>query len=168
MKAVTRLLFLCMIPLFLSGCLQDSKESNQPINTSDLKPPVNISVEEAEAKIPFEIKQPSVPFHVTQQSARILDTNGEFDAIEITYANSDEGINLIIMITNSQIDTPPTGKKGLKLTNGSQTWDQGNEHVSAIYWRNEGLTYSLISGKNNNLEPLYDYQTLIDIANTLN
>ena len=110
MKAVARLLFLCMIPLFLSGCLQNS-ESNQPINTSDLESPVNISVEEAEAKIPFEIKQPSVPFHVTQQSARILNTNGEFDAIEITYANSDEGMNLIIMITNSQIDTPRLGRK---------------------------------------------------------
>lgn len=52
-------------------------------------------------------------------------------------------------------------------SDGSQTWDQGDGHVSAIYWRNEGLTYSLISGKNNNLEPLYDYQTLIEIANTI-
>ncbi|MEC0125173.1 hypothetical protein [Paenibacillus pabuli] len=120
-----------------------------------------------EAKIPFEIKQPSVPFQVTQKSARILDTNGKFDAVEVTYANTDEGLNLIIMITNSKVDMPPNGKKGLKLTNGSQTWNQGDEHVSAIYWRNEGLTYSLISGKNNNLEPLYDYQTLIEIANTI-
>ena len=166
MKAISKLLFLCMIPLLLSACLQNA-ESNQPTNNLDLSPPVEISIEEAVAEIPFEIKQPSVPFQVTQKSARILDANGKFDAVEITYANTDEGLNLIIMITNSKADTRPNGKKGLKLENGSQTWDQRNEHVSAIYWRNEGLTYSLISGKNNNLEPLYDYQTLIEIANTI-
>ncbi|GIP46255.1 hypothetical protein J45TS6_47140 [Paenibacillus sp. J45TS6] len=166
MKAISKLLFLCMIPLLLSGCLQNA-ESNQPTNNLDLSPPVEISIEEAVAEIPFDIKQPSVPFQVTQKSARILDANGKFDAVEITYANTDEELNLIIMITNSKADTRPNGKKDLKLENGSQTWDQGNEHVSAIYWRNEGLTYSLISGKNNNLEPLYDYQTLIEIANTI-
>ncbi|RAW12777.1 hypothetical protein DC345_21040 [Paenibacillus taichungensis] len=166
MKFVSKLLFLCMIPLLLSACFQNA-ESNQPTNISDLSPPVEISLEEAEANIPFEIKQPSVPFQVTQESARILETNGKFDAVEITYANTDEGLTLITMITNSKADTLPNGTKGLKLTNGSQTWDQGDEHVSAIYWRNEGLTYSLISGKNNNIEPLYDYQTLIDIANTI-
>lgn len=166
MKIANRLLFLWMIPLLLSACLQNA-ESNQPINDSDLSPPVEISFEEAEAKIPFEIKQPSVPFKVTQKSARILDTNSTFDAVELTYANTDEGLTLIIMMTNSKADTPPNGKKGLQLTNGSQTWDQGDGHVSAIYWRNEGLTYSLISGKNNNLEPLYSHQTLIEIANTI-
>ncbi|MNC41753.1 hypothetical protein D3C75_905310 [compost metagenome] len=72
-----------------------------------------------------------------------------------------------MMITNSKVKTSPNGKKGLKLANGSQTWDQGNDHISAIYWRNEGLTYSLVSGKNNNLEPLYDYKTLIEIADTI-
>jgi hypothetical protein len=113
------------------------------------------------------MKQPSVPFQVDQKSARILDTNGTFDAVEITYENTDEGLTLILMMTNSKADTLPNGKKGLKLANGSQTWDQGNEHINAIYWRNEGLTYSLISGKNNNLEPLYDQQTLIEIANTI-
>lgn len=166
MKAVSKLLFLCMMPLLLSACLQHA-ESNQPTDSLDLNPPVEISIEEAEAKIPFEIKQPSVPFQVTQKSARILDTNGKFDAVEITYENTIEGLTMIIMMTNSKADTPPNGKKGLKLANGSQTWDQGNEHVSAIYWRHEGLTYSLISGKNNNLEPLYDHQTLIEIANTI-
>ncbi|QLG40198.1 MULTISPECIES: hypothetical protein [unclassified Paenibacillus] len=166
MKAVSKLLVLCMIPLLLSACLHNA-ESNHPTINSELSPPVEISLEEAEARTPFEIQQPSVPFQVTQKSARILDTNGKFDAVEITYANPDEGLNLIIMITNSQVDTPPNGKKGLKLSNGSQTWDQGDGHVSAVYWRNEGLTYSLVSGKNNNLEPLYDYQTLIEIANTI-
>ncbi|MGC5772150.1 hypothetical protein [Paenibacillus pabuli] len=166
MRVISKLLFLFMIPFLLSACSQ-KVESNLPTNSQDLSSPVEISFEEVEAKIPFEIKQPSVPFQVTQKSARILDTNGKFDAVEITYANTNEGLNLIIMITNSKVDTPPNGKKGLKLTNGSQTWDQGDEHVSAIYWRNEGLTYSLISGKNNNLEPLYDYQTLIEIANTI-
>lgn len=39
-----------------------------------------------------------------------LDTNGKFDAVEITYANTDEGLNLIMMITNSKADTPPNGK----------------------------------------------------------
>ncbi|SHN78050.1 hypothetical protein SAMN04487896_4014 [Paenibacillus sp. ov031] len=166
MKAVSKLLFLCMIPLLLSACFKNG-EGDQPINNLDLSPPVEISFEETEARTPFEIKQPSVPFQVTQKSARILDTNGTFEAVEITYANTDEGLNLITMITNSKVDTPPKGKKGLKLSNGSQTWDQGDGNVSAIYWRNEGLTYSLISGKNNNLEPLYDYQTLVEIANTL-
>lgn len=72
--------------------------------------PVEISIEEAEAKIPFEIKQPSVPLQFTQKSVRILDTNGKFDAVDITYANTDEGLNLIMMITNSKADTPPNGK----------------------------------------------------------
>lgn len=166
MKPIYKLMFLCMVPLLLSACSQNT-ESSPPTHNLDLRPPVEISIEEAEAKVPFEIKQPSVPFQVTQKSARILDTNGKLDAVEITYANTDEGLSLILMITNSKADTPPTGKKGLKLANGSQTWDQGDEHVSAVYWRNEGLTYSLVSGKNNNLEPLYDYQTLIEIANTL-
>jgi len=166
MKAVSKLLFLFIIPLLLSACLQNA-ERNQLTNNPDLSPPVEISFEEADAKMPFEIKQPIVPFQVTQKSARILNANGKFDAVEITYANTDEGLTLIIMITNSKADTPPNGKKGLKLTNGSQTWDQGNEHVSAIYWRNEGLTYSLISGKNSSLEPLYDNHTLIEIANTI-
>jgi hypothetical protein len=166
MKAVTKLLSLLMIPLLLFACSQDV-ESNQPTNHSDWSPPVEISIEDAEAKIPFEMKQPSVPFQVDQKSARILDTNGTFDAVEITYENTDEGLTLILMMTNSKADTLPNGKKGLKLANGSQTWDQGDEHINAIYWRNEGLTYSLISGKNNNLEPLYDQQTLIEIANTI-
>lgn len=166
MKPVHKLLFLCMVPLLLSACSQNT-ESKPPTTNLDLRPPVEISIEEAENKVPFEIKQPSVPFPVTQKSARILDTDGKFDAVEITYSNADEGLNLILMITNSKADTPPSGKKGQKLANGSQTWDQGDEHVSAIYWRNEGLTYSLISGKNNNLEPLYDYQKLIEIANTI-
>lgn len=166
MKAVSKLLPLLMIPLLLFACSQDV-ESNQPTSHSDWSPPVEISIENAEAKIPFEMKQPSVPFQVDQKSARILDTNGTFDAVEITYENTDEGLTLILMMTNSKADTPPNGKKGLKLANGSQTWDQGDEHINAIYWRNEGLTYSLISGKNNNLEPLYDHQTLIEIANTI-
>ncbi|UPK45577.1 hypothetical protein [Paenibacillus pabuli] len=166
MKAVSKLLFLCTIPLLLFACSQ-KVESHQPNKQSVWSPPVEISIEDAEAKIPFELKQPSVPFHVDQKSARVLDTNGTFDAVEITYENTDEGLTLILMMTNSKADTPPNGKKGLKLANGSQTWDQGDEHVNAIYWRNEGLTYSLVSGKNNNLEPLYDHQTLIEIANTI-
>lgn len=168
MKVVSKLLFLCMILLLLSACLQNA-ESNQPTNNSDLSPPVEISIEEAEAKIPFDIKQPSVPFQVTQKSAKILDANGKVDAVEITYANTAEGLTLIIMITNSKAETHPNGKKGLKLANGSQTWDQGTEQVSAIYWRHEGLTYTLISGRNNNgnLEQLYENKKLIEIANTI-
>lgn len=104
---------------------------------------------------------------VTEKSTRILAANEPYDAVEITYANTDQGLNLIIMITNSKVNTSPNGMKGLKLANGSQTWDQGNDHVSEIYWRNEGLTYSLVAGKNNNLEPLYDYETLIEIADTI-
>lgn len=171
MRVVSKLLSLCMIPLLLSACLQNA-ESNQLTNNSNLSLPVEISIEEAKTKIPFEIKQPSVPFQVTKESARVLDANSnkfDFDAVEITYTNTDEGLTLVIMITNSKVDTPPNGKKGLNLANGYQTWDQGTEHVSAIYWRDEGLTYSLISGResNGNFEPLYDHQTLIEIANTI-
>lgn len=166
MKAISKLLLLCMIPMLLSSCLQNG-ESPQLTYDSDLKPPVEITIEEAEAQIPFEIKEPSVPFQTTEKSIRILASNDPYDAVEITYANTDQGLNLIMMITNSKVKTSPNGKKGLKLANGSQTWDQGNDHVSAIYWRNEGLTYSLVAGKNNNLEPLYDYETLIKIADTI-
>ncbi|WP_128103216.1 hypothetical protein [Paenibacillus sp. DCT19] len=166
MKAISKLLLLCMIPILLSSCLHNT-ESPQLTYDSDLNPPVEIPFEEAEAKIPFEIKQPSIPFQVTEKSTRVLAANEPYDAVEITYANTDQGLNLIMMITNSKVNTSPNGKIGLKLANGSQTWDQGNEHVSAIYWRNEGLTYSLVAGKNNNLEPLYDYETLIKIADTI-
>ncbi|WP_338540427.1 hypothetical protein [Paenibacillus tundrae] len=166
MKVVSKLLLLCMIPILLSSCLHNG-ESPQLTYDSDLKPPVEITIEEAEAMIPFDIKEPSVPFQTTEKSIRILATNDPYDAVEITYANTEQGLNLIMMITNSKVKTSPHGKKGQKLANGSQTWDQGNDHISAIYWRNEGLTYSLVAGKNNNLEPLYDYKTLIEIADTI-
>ncbi|MGQ8875009.1 hypothetical protein [Paenibacillus sp. TSA_86.1] len=130
-------------------------------------PAVEVSLQEAEARVPFKIKQPVVPFEVTEQSTRILETNGTYEAVEMTYANREEDLNLILLITSSKVDTPPKGKKGQKLTNGAQTWDQGNTEVSSIYWRHEGLTYAVVSGKNNNLEPLYDYPTLLKIANTI-
>lgn len=94
-----------------SFIFQTSQEESQPNKQSDWSPPVEISIEDAEAKIPFELKQPSVPFQVDQKTARVLDTNGTFDAVEITYENTDEGLTLILMMTNSKADTPPNGKK---------------------------------------------------------
>lgn len=165
MRIASKLLFLCAMLLFLSACLQNTKSNK----LTDLSPPVEISIDEAQTKIPFMIKQPSVPFRITKKSAKILDTNGKYDAVEITYENTNEGLTLTIMIINSKVGTSPNSKKGLKLANGSQTWDQEFEHVNAIYWRHEGLNYTLASVRNNNgeSEKLYDHQTLSDIANTI-
>ncbi|PZT57599.1 hypothetical protein [Paenibacillus silvae] len=170
MKLLKRALYvsmLCIVLTSLSACLQKTK-SKPVTDDSELGPPaMEVSLQEAKAKVPFPIRQPVVPFEVTEQSTRILETDGTYDAVELTYANKEEGTNLILLITNSKADTPPKGKKGQPLSNGSPTWDQSNENVSAIYWRYEGLTYALVSGKNNNLEPLYDYATLKEIANTI-
>ncbi|WP_434749380.1 hypothetical protein [Paenibacillus amylolyticus] len=156
-----------MVLVILSACSKKT-ESNTMVGDVEPNPPaVEVSLQEAESRVPFKIKQPVVPFEVTEQSTRLLETNGTYEAVEITYANKDEDLNLILLITNSKVDTPPKGKIGEKLTNGSQTWDQGNAEASSIYWRYEGLTYAVVSGKNNNLEPLYDYVTLLKIANTI-
>lgn len=167
LKKLLCLSMLCMALVVLSACLGKTESKSKADYLQPSPPAVDVSLQEAKAKVPFIIKQPTVPFEVTEQSTRLLETNGTYEAVEMTYANKDEDLNLILLITNSKADTPPTGKKGQKLTNGSQTWDQGNGEVSAIYWRHEGLTYALVSGKNNNLEPLYDYGTLIEIANTV-
>lgn len=161
------LCMLCMILVVLSACSQKTESKQMTDDVELSSPAVEVSLQEAEARVPFKIKQPVMPFEVTEQSTRLLETNGTYDAVEITYVKKDENANVILLITNSKVDTPPTGKKGQKLTNGLQTWDQGNGEVSAIYWRHEGLTYTVVSGKNNNLEPLYDYETLLKIADTI-
>ena len=167
MRVLGKLSHLLLIAFVLSSCLQ-IKDREEPVLPGQ-SPPPDLSIEEALERIPFTIAQPSVPFEATQKSAKILDTNGRFDAVEITYANIDEGSTLVVMVTNSQADTPPNGKKGLKLANGSQTWEQGDEQVSAIYWRHEGLTYTLVSWLNNNgnQAPLYNHEKLIEIANSI-
>lgn len=157
----------CILFIVLSACSQQTESTPMTGDSEPSLPAVEVSLQEAEAKVPFKIKQPVVPLELTEQSTRLLETNRTYEAVEITYANKEGDLNLIFLITNSKVDTPPTGKKGQKLTNGSQTWDQGNGEVSAIYWRHEGLTYTVVSGKNNNLEPLYDYVTLLKIANTI-
>lgn len=167
LKKIMCLSMLCMVLLVLSACSEKTESSLVTGDVEPSLPAVEVSVQEAEARVPFKIKQPVVPFEITEQSTRILETNGTYEAVEMTYANKDEDANLILLITNSKADTPPKGKIGRKLTNGSQTWDQGNEEISAIYWRYDGLTYALVSGKSNNLEPMYDYTTLLEIANTI-
>lgn len=156
---------LFVVILLLSACSQDTdkKTSHELV----LVPPM--SIEEAQLKAPFAIKQPTIPFKVTEESAKTMETTNGFDAVEITYRNADEDITLVMMINNSKIDAPPNGQKGPKLANGAETWDQGDQKVSAIFWRHENLNYTLISGKISagKVEPLYDIQKLVEIADTL-
>lgn len=168
MQMASRCLLLCLFALVLSSCRPDT-DREAPADVSVRNSPLEISVEEAQRQVPFAIVQPSVPFEATQKSAKVLDTNDRFDAVEITYANPDEGLTLVMMMTNSKADSPPNGKIGLKLANGAQTWEQGDERVNAVYWRHEGLTYTLLSLQNNNgnPQPLYSHHKLIQIANSI-
>lgn len=61
----------------------------------ELSPPAfEVSLQEAEARVPFKIKQPVMPFEVTEQSTRQLETNGTYNAVEITYVQKDENANV--------------------------------------------------------------------------
>lgn len=88
--------------------------------------------------------------------------------MEIWYENKDQNLNMSLMINNSKVAIP-SGKKNLILSNGSQTWEQGDQNFSAIFWSYKNLNYTLISGRyvSGNPEPLYDYTKLIEIANTI-
>jgi len=166
MRKLSNVLLLGMIMVLLSACVQYLK-SNQEPHKLDFTPTVAISIEEAKTRIPFDIKQPVVPFQVSEKSARILKTNGKYDAVELTYVNTEEELNLMLLITNSKSRMTPSGQKGQRLSNGAQVWEKSSDLIKAIFWRNEGLTYTLFSGKHNTFDPLYDFQALVDIANTI-
>ncbi len=118
-------------------------------------------------KIPFDVQQPQLPFIVTHKAAGIM--NAPFDMIKITYANEQEGLQLILAESNATNKSSPKGTLGPNLSDGSQTWIQGDENFSGLYWRRDGHTYSLASNKieNGKFVPLYDESKLIEIANTI-
>ncbi|WP_019424812.1 hypothetical protein [Paenibacillus sp. OSY-SE] len=166
--------------IILSGCYHNQAPTEtsihqQPNNYMESNesahniPEKALPIKDAVKQVPFTVMQPEVPFEVTDKSARVFHTQMNFDAIEISYLNTKQGLNLLLTITNSQHDTGPKGKKYRKLDNQAQTWDQANEFFSALYWRHDGLTYVLFSGKETNgtTSPLYSNEQLLEIANTI-
>jgi len=173
MKAIKKPFIFFMIVLWSAACGQNTEAIRQPAVPEpievEIHPPAELSVEEAQALVPFRIREPAVPFPVTRKFARILDTGSRFDAVEITYENSDEGFVMVLLTTNSKADTVPQGRKGEKLKNGAQTWEQITEHVVGVYWRHDGLTYTLVSMQyaDGSMGKLYDYPKLLEIANSI-
>jgi hypothetical protein len=119
-------------------------------------------------KVPFKIKQPLIPFEVTHKAASLIDA--PFDFIQLTYANDKDGYQLILAESNSKSKTKPDGKAGPQLNDGTETWVQSDQLSSALYWRKDGLTFTLISNKieKGKFVPLYDIPKLKEIANSIN
>lgn len=125
------------------------------------------SFEDTLDEVPFEVSIPKVPFPITHQSADIVPAN--FDLIQLTFANEERGEQLILAVSNSQVKSKPDGKKGPKLSDGTQTWIQSTPSLSGLYWRKQGLTYALGSNKveDGNFVPLYSISELVQIANSI-
>ncbi|MDU0330539.1 MULTISPECIES: hypothetical protein [Paenibacillus] len=125
------------------------------------------SFEDTLLEVPFEVPIPKVPFPITHQSADIVPAN--FDLIQLTFANEERGEQLILAVSNSQVKSKPDGKKGPKLSDGTQTWIQSTPNLSGLYWRNNGLTYALASNKveDGDFVPLYSISELVQIANSI-
>jgi hypothetical protein len=115
----------------------------------------------------FPLLQPKLPFEATH--CAVSKITAPFDLYQIVYANEQQGIQLVLGQSNSKVTSTPEGKKGPKLDNGARTWIQGNDGFSAIYWRHNGYTYSLLSNKvdGGKFFPLYDTDKLVEIANSL-
>jgi hypothetical protein len=131
--------------------------------------------EETIKKAPFQVKQPVLPFEVTNKVAHAIKapTKPSYDVIEMTYANAKQGLQLTLVEANSKADLKadlnPKTPLGPKLQNGSQTWIGGDQNKSGLYWRYDGVNYSMISYKidNGKFVPLYDVAKLIEIANSI-
>ncbi|TCZ77070.1 hypothetical protein E0485_11425 [Paenibacillus albiflavus] len=179
MKKISIIILLAFV-LLVVGCKaskNDIQPSNLQTNNSSLvisngeikwdEDKNALSFDEFIKKVPFEVKQPEVPFEITNKA--IGGIEAPFDFIQMTSANDKLGFEIILAISNSKDNSKPQGKKGVKLENGSQTWIQSDQSVSALYWRYDGLTYVLSSLKieNGNFLPLYDTEKLVEIANTI-
>ncbi|MCM3040432.1 hypothetical protein M3201_12075 [Paenibacillus motobuensis] len=115
----------------------------------------------------FPLLLPKLPFEATHRAVSKI--AAPFDLYQIVYVNEQQGIQLVLGQSNSKVTSTPEGKKGPKLDNGARTWIQGNDGFSAIYWRHDGYTYSLLSNKvdGGKFVPLYDTDKLVEIANSL-
>ncbi|NWL89623.1 hypothetical protein DMN77_18925 [Paenibacillus sp. 79R4] len=115
----------------------------------------------------FPLLLPKLPFEATHRAVNKI--AAPFDLYQMVYANEQLGIQLVLGQSNSKVTSEPEGKKGPKLENGARAWIQGNDGFSAIYWRHDGYTYSLLSYKTDGskLVPLYDTDKLVEIANSL-
>ncbi|WP_213649720.1 hypothetical protein [Paenibacillus sp. J23TS9] len=118
-------------------------------------------------RVSFEVKEIKSPFPPTHKAASII--KAPFDMIQLTYASLDQGRQLILVESNSQDTSEPEGKSGPKLSNGAPTWIQSDSQMSALYWRQDGLTFVLMSNqvKNKKFIPLYDEDELAIIANSI-
>lgn len=125
------------------------------------------SYDETIKMVPFKVKEIKSPFPPTHKAASII--KAPFDMIQLTYASLDQGRQLILVESNSQDTSEPKGKSGPKLRNGAPTWIQSDSQMSALYWKQDGLTYLLMSNqvKNKKFMPLYDEDELAIIANSI-
>jgi hypothetical protein len=177
-------MFLFASILLIAGC-KASQSNIQPPNNQQSNIGLTISdegfkwnddknalaFEETIKKAPFQARQPEVPFEVTNKMAHSIKspTKTPYDVIEMTYANVKQGLQLTLTEANSKDDATRTGEIGPKLQNGSQTWIAGDQNTSGLYWRYNGVNYSMISFKieNGKFVPLYDNAKLVEIANTI-
>jgi hypothetical protein len=179
MKKIGMMLLLASI-LLTAGCKASQGAIQSPINQqsniglsitnegfkwSDDKN--TLPFEETIKKTPFQVKQPVLPFEVTNKVAHAIKapTKPSYNVIQMTYANAKQGLQLTLAQDNSKADANPKTPLGPKLDNGSQTWIGGD----GLYWRYDGVNYSMISYKidNGKLVPLYNVAKLIEIANSI-
>ncbi len=187
MKKIIDVCLLVALLLLCSGCATGERNSPPPVaedveQTPGTSPGLSIrdgvavwdpgsecckSFEDTLNEVPFEVSIPKVPFPITHQSADIVPAN--FDLIQLTFANEERGEQLILAVSNSQVKSKPDGKKGPKLSDGTQTWIQSTPSLSGLYWRKQGLTYALGSNKveDGNFVPLYSISELVQIANSI-
>lgn len=125
------------------------------------------SFEDTLLEVPFKVPIPKVPFPITHQSADIVPAN--FDLIQLIFANEERGEQLILAVSNSKVKSNPDGKKGPKLTDGTQAWIQSTPNLSGLYWRKQGLTYAIASNKveDGDFVPLYSISELVQLANSI-
>jgi hypothetical protein len=183
MKKIGMMLLLAFI-LLTAGCKVSQGTIQSPINqqsnigfsitnegynwTDDKNA---LPFEETIKKAPFQVKQPVLPFEVTNKVAHAIKATikPSYDIIEMTYGNAKQGLQLTLAEANSKADLKadlnPKTPMGPKLNNGSQTWIGGD----GLFWRYNGVNYSMISYKidNGKFVPLYDIAKLIEIANSI-
>jgi hypothetical protein len=137
-----------------------------------------LDVQEIMTKVPFAFKQPKeLPF-ISTGSYAIEKKYGDIPGIEITYVDSVTEGYLTLRVVNG--DVKPMSVEytleSTKLKNGTQAQYLDNGAVQIIYWKQDGLSYSLVASKGNEtmLEKLdqpdsvkYKKEELVNIADSL-
>ena len=156
-------ILLIVVAMISLGCAAKTNEFNFDEENVEVQ-----SIEEAESMVSFMIREPEVPFEISDKTIRVVNVSSRIQAVEVSYTQTEDRSNLVLMMNNSNIDNPQ-GERGDKLDSGAQTYNQGDGHVSVLFWEHDKVNYLLISGQvvNENMVPLYTQSELIEIANTI-